>query len=374
MRYRNLFFIAITMITASLAEAWDLPASFDITKMYFNHNTTSHSNDGYNLYDNINEVDVTLHEWWFGSDNKPVCYVKGTTPTVKVEFNCTVPDQDFTSLGIEADYNASSSGQSWSLGEQTVTFSDFSSGWITYNATGSVGNNVGEYDIVWDWKVVKKDGGNQNPPVSIEQTSKEYYVIYSAHKTMQYDSYPKPWTEMVDLACNWAQGESTESGCVAEISSGLYSWGDIQYGDGDTGKTSTSYIKLKTFLSYIHDHDPAYLNCEDFSHFLNVLNASIGIETKYYHIGTTFTHHYLLPAGAINTVYDDDWNFHQICFYGNNVADASTMIDTDGDPSDFPIEWTLSKGDLSWSTYKAALTDNALVTPTQYTKTEVYNQ
>jgi hypothetical protein len=75
----------------------------------------------------------------------------------------------------------------------------------------------------------------------------------------------------------------------------------------------------------------------------------------------SFSCNYLLKAGHPSPDDGDDWNYHQVGWYNDwKVADASTKIDNDANPTSYPHSWKLVVGDLTITQYNDKLSEDVL--------------
>ena len=103
---------------------------------------------------------------------------------------------------------------------------------------------------------------------------------------------------------------------------------------------------------------PTYMDCRDFSHFFNIMAASLGIQCQYRKIDVQFDTNYFKGAGS-GSWENTTWNFHVFSWFSSSyVVDASLKIDNDAYPDQSPHTEKLPSGDISLNSYLDKLTED----------------
>jgi len=338
-----LFFLIIIgsiACLASVAYSWDLPASFDVIEIKFNHNTSSTSSDGINLFDSEGYSNITASEWkyYLGDNwNKKFGYIKNTSPVVKAKFFCDEGDKDFDEVTIETFRTVGE--HDWALDETTVTFQDSLTTDTSFNAD-ALPSSVGKRTIGWSWRITKVDTSSQSPAKVLGGTTHTYYTVLSSPTApMIYDTwYTGAWTEVLDKSCAWASGETTDSGAASEITEGLY---DIDDQDGDidyhwdigacqytVGISPYGEFKLSSFLDSLSISSGVMVNCSDMANLVAIFTAAIGTSTGTKIIDGSGSPNSIDLIGDVPSGWQTpNWaGYHQYGWLSNRVYDAVLKV------------------------------------------------
>ena len=313
--------------------AWSLPLDVDVVKIHFNHNTGSTSSDGITIQED--ETTIVAPEWYpLSSKNEESAYLKTvTSPTVKAEFYANdIGQQGYSSVRI---YAHASSG--WALSESNVTFPGGGSGQVSFGTSASFpqASTVGKWTITWTWKVVKIDGGSVTPFSVGTSTHTFYNVLDTPEAPMTV-----PWVEVLDYACDWAQGETTEVNALTEITEGINAMGDT---DGDinydvngqaqyTSMINYEDFDLTDFFSDINTSSNVEIACNDSACLFNIFTTALGCSTKTYRRWNSSVTSITKMIDIIGVEDDfnpqDDYSFglHQFGWFSNKVFDPLLQL------------------------------------------------
>ncbi|MDP2983675.1 MAG: hypothetical protein Q8O92_10150 [Candidatus Latescibacter sp.] len=363
------------------ASAWDLPLNIDIFQIQFNHTTDSSSSDAITIRKNNGSTIITAPE--YNNLTNPVtrekfAYVRNNDASVKAKFMASPFDCD-SSLTIDA--LAESSSSFYDVGPVAVWFNGSGISienpgnnpynLVTFSKTqgSSLPNSVGKKTGGLKWRVTKIGPNTLGTPIELGTTSHDYYTLLSAPDSFYNYADNEagiPWSDALDLACDWASGQSTKPGCISYLTSGLYNYQSLQYGQNSTKYDSgTSQLYFKALLDSIDILGDVSIDCVSYANLLCLLAYSIGMPYSEANgigyigikdgVHTTFTTNTLLPApyGSASQIYY--WLYHQIVYfydesqYDNFIADAAARAYNGGSP-------ILSKGDVTYSNYLQLLT------------------
>jgi hypothetical protein len=388
---RKIFMIWVVSLGAltwnvSNAFSWDFPLTLYPVAIQFNHSINSY----HSIDIRVNaDTNITVPEYDnSGSINQKFAYVKGFTPNVLVHFFTTTPDTP--SLTIRA-YGS----DSWNLADHAVLFDEYGDSikdqgnpdyYVTMGSSSSVPNSVGKHNKTWDWYVCKV-GGNPIGPFWTGSSSHTYYTILNTPVSPLLE----PWTDVLDSACVWANGQSTSEGAATPITNGLYSNLGYRYDQGgERHYCSGSSFDLSKFLTA---GNGIYVNCLDMGAAVVSFYNSIGcnLSEKYYgsfNSGTRLNYpvNCIKPIGAPDStnspiggysiqndcrLSDYGFEYHAYAYDSNSgkVWDATLKYDTGSDPDHVTGSnpgcgdittptptWTLPTNVLE-STYKSNLFD-----------------
>jgi hypothetical protein len=225
---------------------------------------------------------------------------------------------------------------------------------VVLDLAGAIPGTTGKKSFTWQWEIygIPSDLTNFYPAWKTTNTNHTYYTLFDIPKAPML----VPWVEVLEYACNWADGQNSDGDVLSEITSHLYYSGFIY--DQYFSYTSNNQFKLNRLLQDIPTLETVKMDCRDFSNFLLVLSNSLGLNVQYNKIGPPFYYNYLLPAGFSSPVHDQLWTYHQVGWYNSEVADASTQLDFDDYPMIPPNDpWRLCVGDVSLPLYLDKLTE-----------------
>ena len=207
---------AFSLSTTFSAYGWDLPLNIEVSTISFNY-TSGGSSDGINIKLNSSNP-VEDPEWNNGGQtNNKFAYLKSTSyagPDVRVVFYSQESGIDSVAIsplpcGLLW----------WNMSEPKVTFNNGYSESINFETSqGTLPNEVCLIDTDWLWKVTKINGVQQSPSISIGSSSHSGYVILSD----PVPSSSEPWVDVLEKACQWASGATTESSVASGIIDGIY--------------------------------------------------------------------------------------------------------------------------------------------------------
>jgi hypothetical protein len=136
---------------------------------------------------------------------------------------------------------------------------------------------------------------------------------------------PQPWLSVLDYACDWAYGKTSEYDIVKYITQGAYTnnFAVNKTYSGGGSHTSGTAFNLKGFLN------ESWADCQDMASVVQVFANALGCNTVgIRRVNGPFLYKPILPLG--NTVWDDGtnwgWNFHQVGWLNEKVFDACIKI------------------------------------------------
>lgn len=223
---------------------------------------------------------------------------------------------------------------------------------------------VGLFRFEWTWEF-STDGVNWS---GSEQTLHAVYVLVDRpalpwgragnSKTVV------PWVDPVDLACEWAKGETTGAGASRAITAAVFGLGEerpgkaaIEYGGGVSDYASIQQLQDGSFIDvfYLSEFiklvrvDPGYstsLSCEDTASVVALMGALLGCPLRIKRLyprlnrGDTFRTNPVVLLGSENCRWED-FHYHEVAFetvVGDDfVWDACLQIDLDSRPGRKPF-------------------------------------
>ena len=196
----------------------------------------------------------------------------------------------------------------------------------------------------------------------------------------------EPWTAVLDKACTWANGQTSDSIVAQAVTQGLYNntgfLYDIKSGGSRYSLYNSEPFNLTTMLSEFGGSN-ILVNCYDMGKAVNIFANALGCNSDYKYsnpfgylncikpIGRGWTNNPFYGAGDLysnqpivgedtsNTPYPGRSPFgnHAFCMIGNNVYDACLKVDIDGNPDAAPNTESWAIG-WSWEKYKIKVVDS----------------
>lgn len=257
---------------ASLAVVPPEAKGFSVTDVWFNHDANSMETDGLNICKNAGTaINVAGGEWHGGSEGgAPSCFLAGSTITIKAKFDL---GEAVTGVYL-VDADVAGAGFT-KLGERAVEFINGKSDWVKFNALGSNYSYVhkGNMNITWNLK---------NSEYS-SASSHEYYLILDRPCMPWSDingNVGAIWTDVLDVACVAAEGQSQKDAALSSITLYLFSQSGLVYDSyaGDTTMWNDWSFNLSKYLKLLGDDD--YVNCYDQASGVASLASSVGITAE----------------------------------------------------------------------------------------------
>lgn len=299
-----------------------------------------------NIYDNINNVNVTGPE--YEAVNiviKPAAWVMGTSHSVSVTFKAV------SSLSSALVWAENGLGGLASSGSPVSVTLPGGSGSGTF-VVNSVPASIGKHEFYWDWKYKTSSAGSTN-----EMGMTGEHLLYAVHSTPQ-APMAEPWSEVLEYATDWAGGETTAASVAEKIVNGIYNSGMVY--DGWVHHTSPGYktFYLNQVFSELRTTGmTVYMDCRDCANFFHCLTNALGFNYQYMVIdksgGGSFAYKSMLPMGH-SVCNASSWNFHQVGWCGSSVADGSTRLNC-------TATLVTAKCDLTSAAYFSYLSNDPLV-------------
>jgi hypothetical protein len=257
----NCFYISLKAI--------DYPLEIDVTKIRFNYDLNSYSEDALSLTTGYSNPIIVIEDEWDTqlSHNYPIAYIKGqTNRKIKVTFRHNQDQGQSYNFTIGA---AAAGGISFGDAPYaTVSFPSNNNGYSaekTYQLNGTVTNSVGKRYVKFAWWCV-------NEALSMGYTGNHYYYTLLAAPQAPIDI---PWTPVLDYACVWASGQTSSESAANNITNSLFTCGfnyDIENGAPRYGGWST--YNLTQFLSELGSSYA--VNCLDMGKAVTTFSNAIG--------------------------------------------------------------------------------------------------
>jgi hypothetical protein len=328
---RLLFGLMLLILNGMPAFGWDLPLDFSILGIRFNHNTSSSANDAITIRKDCGETVITTPEYTGGQNEKVAYAATVTNPTIKVMLSMGSDIAD--SVRVKA---YCTNGNLFDLQERAVNINGSSysiadpgnpANYVTFKKTTSYSLQTTVTKCTnaqLAWKVTKILNYTFPTPVDVGTT---YHTVYTLLNTPQ-SPMTEPWTEVLDYACEWASGASTNAGVVSNITTGAYNSGIKDYNYNYYHCIGTTFY-LTEFLS------ATYCDCRDMSAVVQVFSNALGVNQVYVKTINIVGGTDCFYLKSIDPIGDPDWTgetkynywyFHQVGWYNSLVYDACLRL------------------------------------------------
>ncbi|NIM14949.1 MAG: hypothetical protein GTO45_23535 [Candidatus Aminicenantes bacterium] len=311
----------------------------------FNHDPVYSSSDAINIRKNRMEL-VKIPEWTKEGASYPAAYIRNKSITVKAVFSASA---DVESAEIKAVTLRGSLGD---ILPRTVFFKDGASNPVHFQVSTPAPREIKSFDQEWKWSIQDLNymDSSQEP---IGNSINKIYIVLSEPQCPWTTRGPtEPWTDVLNYACAWADGETTPEGAAEKITHHLYN--DLggsyqQEGSNYTGSTSESF-DLTDFLDSIPDIGT--VNCHDMGKALAAFSNVVGCALNY-RISDPFGDnlHCIKPIGKDSWCCSKEFANHAFGSIGDNIFDACLKADVGRDPDQQPNipGWMTN---ILWEDYK----------------------
>ncbi len=321
---------------------------YEISAIKFNYNAGSITNDGLNIRTN------------FTTAAPSPSWMKGVSATYDDSLAAyAIKDTQGNSLGIRASFKANGvsaayiralgGGRLGRVKEALVTFdingeSGFESFELENPSFHSHGVNV--YNIAWHWQW------------RMHPTDPWRDIVVTRHRifiTLEMPSLPwvqttgstsLPWTDALEIACNWASGATEADAAAALIAERYNACGVVSY---DTVSGATFYgwgaYNLTEMIERLNGGMGlgGKVNCTDSANTVSTLANLIGCNLWQSRMGWGFDLNPIIAIGYTTWAipFSGSFSYHEVAWKGNctlndHVFDGCLHVDGDADPSTPP--------------------------------------
>jgi hypothetical protein len=321
----------------------------------FNHDKASATADALTIRKNESEPG-TDPEWQRGisfeaKDSKAayaIAQTRGHTISIKVKFK--TKDLDLSNIEVQAvDANTPASGGNV-LGEvrkATVKFRrDGESDDIAFELQNVrlADRGVGITKIVWRWQFRKSESQDW------KDFAKTAHLIYTvldipqgpwSQESLAGDNTQLPWTEVLEVACDWAAGARNVDEAAALIARNVYDLGlDLVTYQGSPSSYGGVTFDCTNFLKVLRGQVGIgkTFNCSDCATIVSSLANILGCQTFEVNLFPPFLTNPIIVLSG-NTPKPEDFSAHEIALKGDTpeegtVFDGCLRVDGDDCPSD----------------------------------------
>jgi hypothetical protein len=333
----------------------------------FNHESNAATVDAFNIRRNETAA-ITLPEWQGNNGSplsSPAAYAKASIGNnkviVKARFHST--DTTLGKIWVQAlDGHPPPANAANVLGTVPPTevllnngqpdFVPLTLDHVTINTAG-----VSVSEVIWRWQFSL----NGTAWTDLVTTTHRIYTVLSLPTapwqplSPQITNIQVPWTEVLDLACDWAKGQQDVAGAAGKITDNINALGP--------GKViwdpKSSYIKEGTrnflcsqFLDLIRrgPQSGQTVNCADCATAVSIFSNILGASLSQAGMGTDFSYNHLIKIGG-QAPFASSFQLHEVAWTGDCtnddfVFDACLQLDGEGPPETDPFVALLPKNML----------------------------
>ena len=335
MKRTFLFLAVLSLACASCAR-------LRVAEVKFNHDTTSSANDALNIRKNFGTA-ITVPEWTNGQTdptNSPAAFVGGRTVIVMAKLTAK----------RDGNYTCYTKGGPFQLKKTQVHIQNGVSNptWVPFDST-YIPPSVKVSNVKWKWK--KKLCWILNCPFA--RSYHRFYILTELPKEpwtqTPFPDNQNPWTEALDYACAWADGQTAKIGIqtkvTEQINNGPYAY-DQNAGATHYGTFSPRQYDLTAFLDRLKGGlgNGSVVNCTDCGMSVTAFANILGCELWSSRMGWGFDLNPIVAVGYSSFACPNwgcSFSYHEVAWTGNALAnepiyDACLKVDGDADPVNPP--------------------------------------
>jgi hypothetical protein len=320
----------------------------EVSAIRFNWNSATFSNDALAIRRDY-FITAPSPSWQKGLSSSysdsPVCYAiketKGSTLAIRVSLKAN---------GLSGAYvRAVGGGRLGPVEEHFVSFdSNGDSGYETFELSNPTFHDYGvaTYNVWWRWQWREKPSDNWRELII---TRHRVYVILQA-PTLPWvqtaGSTSLPWTDALEIACDWAQGATDAITAACLITDNFNGCGRVSY---DTVSGATMYGWASYNMTQMIDRLTGGIglgekvNCTDSANTVSTLANLIGCDLWQSRMGWYFDLNPLIAIGysTWTVPFGGGFSYHEVAWTGgctenDRVFDGCLHVDGDADPTQAP--------------------------------------
>jgi hypothetical protein len=319
-----------------------------ITAIRFNWNTATFTNDALAVRRNYTTA-APSPSWRKGIAStyadSPACYAiketLGNTLAIRVALRAN---------GLSgACVRALGGGRLGRVGERFVSFdSGGYSGYETFELENPTfhAHGIDAYNVAWRWQWREKPGDAWRELVT---TRHRVYVILQAPPlpwVQTAGSTALPWTDALEIACNWARGATDAVAAATRITERYNGSGRVSY-DTVSGMTMYGWATFNLTQMIARLNGGAGLggkvNCTDSANTVSTFSNLVGCDLWQSRMGWFFDLNPLMAVGYTTWAvpFAGAFSYHEVAWTGactenDRVFDGCLRVDGDADPTTAP--------------------------------------
>src|ERR1051326_6541062 len=263
---------------------------------------------------------------------------RARTTDAPVEIILKFSSLDSTLAGAEVRAIAS---QPNLLGDVPSTWVDFdrsgkSSEVIVSLPEATLPKGVQSHSVIWEWQHRTTESGDW---ISFKTTRQRVYCTFGPATCPWGDNEP-PWPEVLEVACNWAQGAQDEPTAATRITEAVFDLGRqgrVTYSHGST--YANAKFDCAAFLDLLNTGVGLgkKLNCDDCASIVSTFGNILGCSLYQSEMWRNFEINFVRVIGVTGWV-TGGFDRHAVawkedCESKDSVYDACLQLDGDGEPS-----------------------------------------
>lgn len=304
----------------------------------FNHDHNSATSDALTIRKNEMEG-IPVPEWRVNatgpSENFPAAYARDAIGqniiTIRARFSCS--DKTVRSLEVQAIAR-----QGEALGDvekATVNFlENGKSDYATFELPNANLDHIGVGTMHWNWQFRSPA---INGWISFADSDHRIYTILSIPSS-PWDAEP-PWTEVLEVACNWATGAHDVDQAATQITNRVFELGGELVSYSRTPAYAQKKFDCTAFLKLLRDGvgKGQTVNCDDCATIVSTFANILGCDLWQSGMGYDFATNYIFIIGSSGWA-TTGFPRHAVawkdaCEEGDSLFDSCLEVDGDGKPT-----------------------------------------
>lgn len=344
---------------------------YEISAIVFNYNSASIGNDAMNLRKNAT-TPAPSRSWQKGSSSNfadsPALYAIKETLGKPLAIRAA-----FRANGLSGAFiRATGGSRLGAVKERYVSFDSAGvSGYETFELVNPTFHayGVNAYNIAWQWQWRLQP---TDPWRSLVTTRHRIFVVLNA-PTLPWvqtsGSATLPWTDALEIACNWASGATDRVVAASRITAGYNGSGRVSY-DTVLGNTFYGFVSynLSQMINRLNGGPGlgAKVNCTDSADTVSTFANLVGCDLWQSQMASFFALNPMIAIGYTTWAipFSGSFSYHEVAWTGgctanDHVFDGCLKVDADADPTTAPhtalLPVDMVFGDCSTMNYRLRL-------------------
>jgi hypothetical protein len=325
----------------------------------FNHTPKCGYYDAIDIRQNCQKGARVL-EWEKGKKSCPAAYIKNRSITIKAVFSAS-KNLDMAYIGARrCSGGLGDIIQKEIYFDKSCIFKNYKSGAEQFQVHLPTPDEITSFYQEWEWYF--QHNNDHKVYYAGKSRNKIFIILTQPQSPWNRSEKSKPWTEVLDLACTWAHGETTPEGAASKITHYLYHHVGSKYDEADDNQFIKSPgaggFRLGKFLSLIPD--VCNVNCAVMGKALVTFSNVLGCGTNYRLLelekdDKNYELNCIIPVGVDWGCTYDNLRFHAFGSIGDKIFDPTFYYACD---SDCPVQSpqpVYIMANIPWEEYKIRL-------------------
>ena len=320
----------------------------EVSGIVFNFNSATTSNDALNLRRNF-ASGLPAPAWQRASNRvaRDSCALYSIQTTQGQPLAIRVA---LRANGLSAAFvRAVGGGRLGTVKEQIVSFDAAGdSGWQTFQLEGPTfhAHGVGVFEIAWAWQWRRLATDPWRPLLTTRHRIYAILDLPTLPWVQTTGSASLPWTDALDIACDWAAGATTRDAAATLVTTRYNGCGRVSY---DTVSGATFYgfstYQLTQMIARLNGATGlgGKVNCTDSADTVSTFANLLGCDLWQSRMASSFALNPMIAIGYATWAipFSGSFSYHEVAWKGactsaDNVFDGCLKVDADADPVNAP--------------------------------------